>query len=417
MLLGALVRAELALEGVAERLPLGQYLVDRYCAFRMQSAWRREAQRTARGRLVDHERQEFSQNGEDGIIEWIFERIGVSNQWLVEIGASDGEENCTRSLVEQGWTGLWVEADPARAAHAAEVSQGRVKVVDTAARPETVGDLLSSVRAPDRPDLVVIDIDGNDWWVLKALLSRNSPRVLVVEYNACFPPGRWWVQPYKQAAWDRSFRVGASLDALAALARTHGLCLVGCDSAGVNAFFVATDDAMKLSSTSLGSVEDLYCAPWFGQRLWGHPRRPDPSTTVAKTERLASHELMAVRLRARTWPNPKIRRVVVEQPVVLAASVSNGTGRLLTGTGDETPLHIATRWRRQNQPRGEWDQEPRGDVPEVRPGRTVATRLWRRAPAVPGPYYLDVALVQENVAWLDHDQVAIALEVVPADSA
>jgi hypothetical protein len=416
MLLGALVRTELALEGVAERLPVGQYVVDRYCASRMQSAWRREAQR-AGGRLVDHERREFSQNGEDGIIAWIFERIGVTNRWLVEIGASDGEENCTRSLVERGWSGLWVEADPARAAHAADVSQGRVKVVDAAARPETVGDLLSSVRAPDRPDLVVIDIDGNDWWVLEALLSRISPRVLVVEYNACYPPGRWWVQPYKHEAWDRTFRVGASLDALTALAKAHGLCLVGCDSAGVNAFLVATDDAEKLSLTSLGCVEDAYSAPWFAQRLWGHPRRPDPSTAVARTERLAPHELKAVRLRARTWPNPKLRSVVVEQPVVVEASVSNGTSRLLTGAGDETPVHIATRWRKQNQPRGEWGQDPRVDAPPVRPGRTVATRLWRLAPAVPGRYFLDAALVQENVAWLEHDQVAIPLEVVPADSA
>ena len=41
-----------------------------------------------------NESSRFSQNGEDGVIEEIFRRIGIVNAQFVEIGASDGTENC-----------------------------------------------------------------------------------------------------------------------------------------------------------------------------------------------------------------------------------------------------------------------------------------------------------------------------------
>ncbi len=68
---------------------------------RMERAWRHEARRRLECDLSMHERRQFSQNGEDGILEWIFDRFGTTSRWLVEIGASDGEENCTRNLVDQ----------------------------------------------------------------------------------------------------------------------------------------------------------------------------------------------------------------------------------------------------------------------------------------------------------------------------
>ena len=69
--------------------------------------------------LIHSEAQIYSQNGEDGIIEEIFERIGVTNKFFIEIGSSNGLENNTALLLLSDWQGIWVEGsqDSCRQAH------------------------------------------------------------------------------------------------------------------------------------------------------------------------------------------------------------------------------------------------------------------------------------------------------------
>src|ERR1700679_3271322 len=47
----------------------------------------------------------YSQNDEDGIIREIFRRIGTTTKTFVEIGAGNGLENNTVSLLFEGWKG------------------------------------------------------------------------------------------------------------------------------------------------------------------------------------------------------------------------------------------------------------------------------------------------------------------------
>ena len=61
--------------------------------------------------LINFEEQVFSQNGEDGIISEIFDRIGIDSSILVEMGVGDGLENNTSFLLLQGWSGFWLEGN------------------------------------------------------------------------------------------------------------------------------------------------------------------------------------------------------------------------------------------------------------------------------------------------------------------
>ena len=51
----------------------------------------------------------FSQHGEDGILDFIFRRIGTTNQFLVEIGLEDGSECNSRYFLENGWNGILLD--------------------------------------------------------------------------------------------------------------------------------------------------------------------------------------------------------------------------------------------------------------------------------------------------------------------
>lgn len=202
------------------------------------------------------EKRVCSQNGEDGILAAIFAAIGVTDRFCVEFGVEDGRVCNTGLLRRQGWSGLWM--DPAEG--------GPDWIRREFVTAETVNELFDRYGVPERFDLLSIDIDGNDYWVWKAVAGRR-PRVVVVEYNAGLGARVKRTVPYRpDFRWDGTDYFGASLRALADLGAEKGYRLVACDSSGVNAFFVADELAGRFARVP---VESLF-------RPLGQPHLPGP---------------------------------------------------------------------------------------------------------------------------------------------
>lgn len=197
-------------------------------------------------RLNRYEFKVFSQNGEDGIIEEIFRRIGTTNTMFVELGVGNGLENNTAYLLVKDWQGVWIEGNPEavqfiRQEFAREIASNRLAVREAFITAENIAVLFAEQNIPQEFDLLSIDIDGNDYHVWSALRGYR-PRVVVVEYNATFPPTLVWVKKYDPAwRWDGSIGFGASLKAFEQLGAEIGYALVACNFAGANAFFVRND--------------------------------------------------------------------------------------------------------------------------------------------------------------------------------
>jgi len=228
-------------------------------------------------RLLLHGLKVYSQNDEDGIIAEIFSRIGTSSRRFVEIGAADGLENNTVWLLVQGWSGTWIEGGPTLAANmrakfAPLVSAGRLNVLNEYVTQESAS-RLSKEGLFTGIDLFSLDIDGNDYHVMEALEGLDA-RVVVLEYNAKFPPPHEFVMKYNGSPdyrYDMTDYFGASLAAWDKLLRKRGYSLVACNITGVNAFFVRSD-----------LVEGKFCEPLTPEnhfepaRYWlsfvsGHP--------------------------------------------------------------------------------------------------------------------------------------------------
>ncbi len=198
-------------------------------------------------RLLKFGYRAYSQNDEDGIIEQIFERIGASNRSFVEFGVGNGLESNALNLLVAGWNGLWMEKDPGSVDQIREnlrlfiETEKRLLVKQAAVTAANVNDLLEQSVPFSEPDLLSIDIDGNDYWIWEALSARR-PRVVVIEYNALWRPPLSVTMSYNSAhAWRGDGYYGASLKALEKLGTRKGYNLVGCCFAGVNAFFVRQD--------------------------------------------------------------------------------------------------------------------------------------------------------------------------------
>ncbi len=180
--------------------------------------------------LRSHESGVYSQCGEDGVIRRIFECIGTTNRYFVEFGAQDGrtKSNTAYLRIHLGWRGLLMEGNARLAGPAV-----RREFVTA----ENVNRLFARYGVPASFDLLSIDIDGNDYWVWRALCYR--PRVVVIEYNIFFPPDDAKAIRYDAGhVWDETRYHGASLAALRKLGEAKGYALVCTESWAPNAFFV-----------------------------------------------------------------------------------------------------------------------------------------------------------------------------------
>lgn len=179
------------------------------------------------GDLSAYRRKVYSQTGEEGILEAIFAAVGTTNRFLVDIGAGDGTTlSNTRLLLESGWHGARFDAN-----YGDGVLQERITA-------ENICDVLAKYGVPNEPDLLSLDIDGIDWYVLRSLLGVYSPRVFVCEINGQLPEEPAVTIVYNPVhAFDETRYYGASLGAFRRLASRHGYACV-CVHGALNAFFV-----------------------------------------------------------------------------------------------------------------------------------------------------------------------------------
>lgn len=247
-----------------------------------------------RGRLLlgpplahinEYEEKIRSQNGEDGILRALFRSIGTTSKYAVEFGVGDGRECNTAHLVTDcGWSGLMIEGDPALFARLVSTfrDQPQVRTLNEFVSAETIARIFQTHGVPQTFDLLSIDVDGNDYWIWRAL-DAYRPRVVVIEYNAAYPPPAKWVMQYNsEHRWDGTTYYGASLRSLSDLASGKGYALVGTDSAGVNAFFVRRDALRGRRAFAAVAPAKAFHPPAFLNQ-WGgrgHPPGEGPSCQI-----------------------------------------------------------------------------------------------------------------------------------------
>jgi len=208
--------------------------------------------------LEPYRRDVTSQNGEDGIIERIFEIVGTANKWCVEFGAWDGKlySNTWNLIANHGWTGLLIEGSRERFEDLrrtyADLPQrthlvNRFVTLDPGAR---LDDLMHEAGAPEDCDLVSIDIDGNDWHIWNSL-QRFRPRVVVIECNPSIENDIYFVQDY-----GRSINHASSMLALIELGKSKGYELIA--STGGNGLFVRRElfGAFGIADNSIDALHD-----------------------------------------------------------------------------------------------------------------------------------------------------------------
>ena len=191
--------------------------------------------------INQHEYKLTSQNNEDGIIEYIFTKI-PSNNYFVEIGFDLFEFN-SLNLIQKGWKGELIECNSdeclvLKALLKRFFSNSSIKVLNEKIIKENVNSIIFGDNKNKKIDFFSIDIDGNDYWVLKKLDLENI-NVVCCEYNHWIAKNEKKTIRYNpEHIYENDGYFGASLIAISDLMNTKGFDLVAVESSGTNAFFV-----------------------------------------------------------------------------------------------------------------------------------------------------------------------------------
>jgi len=179
--------------------------------------------------------KKYSQFGEEGHLLFILAQIPEcgKDQFLVDIGAGKNYYlSNTKHFKDIGYSGIWIDGD---------ISELHPEIKQHWVTRENVCDLLQMYKCPHEFDLLSIDLDGNDLFILEKILVYYRPRVIVAEFNANVPHGEIKTIKYDpQHEWGKDDYFGFSFEAGKLLGKMFGYKIVY-NNADHNLFFIRED--------------------------------------------------------------------------------------------------------------------------------------------------------------------------------
>ena len=221
-----------------------------------------------RSDLLKYEKKVFSQNGEDGITMRLISLLyngDNSNKYYVEFGTESGVECNTRILREvYNWDGLLMDGSHENL---------QINLRKEYITKDNITSLFEKYNVPSNINILSVDIDSNDFYILNQILKRYTCDIIICEYNSSHSPYEDKIVIYDEnLVWDRSNYFGASLLSLTKLCNMYGYTLIYCDILGVNCFFINNTvlEAKNLKFPYQNDIVKLYNPPGYGKN--GHPK-------------------------------------------------------------------------------------------------------------------------------------------------
>lgn len=218
--------------------------------------------------LKEVEFKVFSQFGEDGILQYLINNIEIPNKIFIEFGVSNYLESNTRFLLmNDNWQGLILDGSQENINAIKNdrlYYRHQLTALNSFITKDNINEIIKSNINTEDIGLLNIDIDGNDYWIWNEI-NVIKPRIVVCEFNSLFGNKYPITIPYQsdfnvvRAHYSCQY-FGASLPALCKLADEKGYDFIGCDSEGVDSFFVRKDllHSIRKLNVKEGYVSNKY---------------------------------------------------------------------------------------------------------------------------------------------------------------
>jgi hypothetical protein len=196
----------------------------------------------------------FSESDEDGLLLYIFSKIGFKNKICIDIGGGTGlrGSNTANLFLNFGFTGLVFEGEKTNAEVLQEIYNSKKatrhfppKIICEYVTAENINYLIEAGGIRGKIDLLSIDIDSIDYWIWDAI-TVIDPNVVIVEVQCILGENESKTVPpnFKGTIFEtidnKSYGIynSASLTAFNNLGIKKGYSLVATSQLGFNAIFI-----------------------------------------------------------------------------------------------------------------------------------------------------------------------------------
>jgi hypothetical protein len=224
----------------------------------------------------------YSQFEEDGIILYILSMIGSKTKRVVEICCGSAAEcMATNLILNHGFEGYLFDGSRRKISQANRFFRSKKDCLLSPpvlthgwVTTENVNDLLTRSGCVGEVDLFSLDIDGNDYWIWKAIEAIN-PRLLVLETHNVIPSNKSLTIEYQpdfncwsKVGAEQDYR-GVSLLAMQKLCKRRGYRMVGAHRHGFNVFFLREDEGICFfPEVSIDEVHNNFWTQWSQTHRW-----------------------------------------------------------------------------------------------------------------------------------------------------
>jgi hypothetical protein len=194
-----------------------------------------------------------SQFEEDGLLLYIFSKIGFTNRRGVEMCCGWGIESMLANLIlYHGFDTLLFDGDKNSVERARNffsnhpnTFQHPPKIIQEWITKENINKIIKENGFEGEIDIFSLDVDGVDYYLIKEL-SVIKPRVVICEIHNIIPPNLALTIPYsgdfdyRSGKYNPEFR-SVSILAMVNLMQEKGYRLVGSHKYGFNIIFIRND--------------------------------------------------------------------------------------------------------------------------------------------------------------------------------
>lgn len=204
-----------------------------------------------------YEKKLYSQNGEDGVIDYIFRVIKTKTKKFVEFGFGINENNSLNLIINHEFSGLFIDGNKNTCLQSKQlykrVTKKNIQFLNAFITKQNINGLIGR-HCRGEIDFLSIDIDGNDCHILDTI-TCVKPRVICVEFCSSIGPYRSVTVKYKPTfirhnEHNSGMYCGGSLLGTTNIMKKKDYSLVGVVH-GLNAFYVQNDILENLNDPLL----------------------------------------------------------------------------------------------------------------------------------------------------------------------
>jgi hypothetical protein len=194
-------------------------------------------------------------------LNFILNKIENPSFYIIDIGASTGvnTDPVFKFINNINYKGLCIEGnsqciDELKTKTHFDIYNGYIT-------PLNISTVFESYKVPHNIDILKIDIDGYDLEVLRVILSKYKPRIIIAEINEKIPPPVCFEVKYKEDySWDYSHCFGFSIQSGAKVMNDNNYKIVSVYE--INNILCINDELCKLfemqSTNTDEYIKNLY---------------------------------------------------------------------------------------------------------------------------------------------------------------